>query len=178
MTEVVQGLLFGIVVACAVAGIGCMLAVLAVVFPRVAAAVDRQARAGTPTVPLLLGSLVVVGVLAVLSGASHFGGKTGGGLAFLLLGLPALLLLLAGSTATVPLLGERLLGARGPSRSPLIRAILGAVTLGAAILPTLAGLHFLTVLLGCAVFGWPVGVALASLLGRRGAKSTPGTTSP
>ena len=47
----------GVMGAVVVAGIGCAIAIVAALFPRVANAAYRQARAGTPTVPLLLGSL-------------------------------------------------------------------------------------------------------------------------
>ncbi len=109
------------VIIASVAGIGCVAAILGALFPRIAAATDRQARAAAPTTAVLVGSLLCPWASSPSSPASsHAGGGTAAGLAFLLLGVPAVLLLLAGSIATFPLLGERLLGARGPAASPLL----------------------------------------------------------
>ncbi|MFO0932511.1 MAG: hypothetical protein U1E39_07360 [Planctomycetota bacterium] len=162
-----------VVIVASVAGFGCVAAILAALFPRVAAATDRQARASAPTTALLVGSLLALGLVALLAGLSHAGGH-GAAVAFLLLGVPAMLLLLAGSLATVPLLGERLLGARGPSAAPLTRSVVGSLALGAALLPGLVfQLHAVAFLVAMAVFGWPLGVGLSALLAWRRARRAP-----
>jgi|GEM_PF-3354085 len=162
------------VIVASVAGVGCVAAILGALFPRIAAAADRQARATAPTSALLVGSLLCLGLVAVLAGLSNAGGGTAAGLAFLLLGVPAVLLLLAGSTATIPLLGERLLGARGPDASPLRRSIIGSLALGAALLPGVVfQLHALGFLVAMAVLGWPVGVGLSAVLAWRRARKPP-----
>lgn len=164
-------------VALGVVGTGCAYAVLGAVFPSLTQAVDRQARSGSSTAQGLLGSLAVAGVLLALAGVAQTGSPTAGAVAAIVLGGPALLLAIAGSLATVPLLGERLLGARGPDASPLRRAIVGSVALGLAFVPGLAfRLYPLALLLGVPLFGWPLGVAVAAFLARgRGAAAT---TSP
>jgi hypothetical protein len=148
----------------AVVGIGCAIAVLSTLFPRIAGAMDRQARAGSPTAPLLVGSLIFLGVLAVTAGAQHAGPAVGG-LVLLVLGLPAALLSLAGSLGTVPLLGERLLSS--PGASPLRRSIAASLALGLALVPS-AVLHLypLGFLVLMAILGWPLGVGVAGVLAR------------
>ncbi len=185
--DAAHGVLAGLGIAAAglvaLVGVGCFAAVLGALLPRVAAAADRAARAGSATGPLLVGSLVVLGTLAVVAGAAQ-AGAAAAGVAFVVLGLPATALFLAGLSATLPLLGERLLGAGGAAASPLRRAVVGAGALGLAFLPTvLLQLHPLTFLLLMAALGWPVGVGLFAALARRraaGTTSSPGTsaTSP
>jgi hypothetical protein len=166
------------VIVASVAGFGCVTAILGALFPRVAGATDRQARAAAPTSALLVGSLLALGLVALLAGLAHAGGPAAG-VAFLLLGVPALLLLLAGSLATVPLLGERLLGARGPAASPLWRSIVGSLALGAALLPGVVfQFHAVGFLVAMAVFGWPLGVGLSALLAWRRARRAPPPTPP
>ena len=167
------------VIVASVAGFGCVAAILAALFPRVAAATDRQARASAPTSALLVGSLLALGLVALLAGLAHAGGA-GASIGFLLLGVPASLLLLAGSLATLPLLGERLLGARGPAASPLGRSIVGSLALGAALLPGVVfQLHAVGFLVAMAVFGWPLGVGLSALLAwRRGRRAPPPPAPP
>ena len=160
----------------ALVGLGCFVAVLGAVAPRVAAAAEREARAGSPTGPLLVGSLVVLGALALVAAAAKAGG-TAAAVAFVVLGLPVTALLLAGVTATIPLLGERLLGAGGAAASPLRRSIVGALALGFAPVPTVVlQLHPLTFVVLMAALGWPVGVGLATVLARRRAPSAPEAT--
>ena len=162
------------VIIASVAGIGCVAAILGALFPRIAAATDRQARAAAPTAAVLVGSLLCLGLVAVLAGLSNAGGGTAAGLAFLLLGVPAVLLLLAGSMATIPLLGERLLGARGPDASPLRRSVIGCLALGAALLPGVVfQLHALGFLVAMAVLGWPVGIGVSAVLAARRARKAP-----
>lgn len=168
---------FAAVIVAAVAGVGAAVAILGALFPRMAAAADRQARAGAPTTPLLVGSLVGLGAVLLQAAAAALG-PTASGIVFLGVGVPALVLLLVGTTATVPLLGERLLGARGPERAPLTRAVVGALALGAALLPGgVFQLHPLAFLVGLAVLGWPVGVGLATFLAWRRARRAPPTGS-
>lgn len=160
-----------VLVVAAVAGLGCLAAVLGVLFPRVASACDATSRATSPTAPLLVGSLVVLGTAAVLAGLSRLG-PVAAGLALLVVGLPTILALVAGGTATLPLLGERVLGAKGPDASPLRRGVTGALTLGFATLPALVlRAPVLALLVATAVVGWPVGVGLSAALAARKART-------
>lgn len=165
-----------VLVALGIAGIGCSTAILASLFPRMTAALDRQARSGSAASALVVGSLVLVGVFAAAAGAAHSGSPALGLVVAVVLALPACLLWLAGAMATLPLLGERLLGSRGPTASPLSRAVAGSLALAVALIPgvvfRLVPLGFLMALV---VLGWPLGVGLAALLSR--ARSAPPATS-
>jgi hypothetical protein len=171
----VLGLFFGALIA--VVGTGCAAAVLGAAFPGVARANDRTARAGGATVPTLVGALVVLGTLAALSGASK-AGEAATWVALLLLALPTSLLWLAGWTACAPLLGERMLGARGVSASPLLRAVTASLSIALAAVPALLA-RFVpaTVLLALVAFGRPTGVgllaAIASVRARPAAPAPP-----
>lgn len=154
-------------VAIGVVGLGCAYAVLGAVFPGLTQAADRQARSGSSAAQGLFGSLAVAGVLVAMAGVAKLGSPTADAVAALALGGPALLLAMAGSLGTLPLLGERLLGTRGPAASPLRRAIVGSVALGLAFVPGLAFRFYpLALLLGVPLFGWPLGVAVAAWLAR------------
>ena len=132
-----------------------------------ASATDRQARLGSSAAQGLLGSLAVAGVLARHRGRRPAGVADGRGIVGIALGGPALLLAIAGSLGTVPLLGERLLGAAGARASPLRRAIVGSVALGLAFVPGLAFRFYpLALLLVVPLIGWPLGVAVAAWLAR------------
>src|SRR5262249_33454709 len=137
----------GIVVlgAFAAAGLGCAVAVVGAAFPRVADRVDRQARTSGTGTALLVGTLATLGVLAVLAGASR-AGQAAAVIAATVLGVALFLAWVAGLVAVVPLVGERVLGARGPSASPLRRAVTGSIVFALASLPAFA-LHPLFVLL-------------------------------
>jgi len=149
-----------------VAGIGCAVAVLGAVVPRLSASMERQTREGGSGSPFLYGSLVLVGLFAALAGAARVHPHVAGALA-VLLGVPASLLILAGSLGTYPVLGERLLGERGASASPVRRCVTAALALGLGLAPSLAlHLYPLAFLLGLAATGWPLGVGLAAALGR------------
>jgi hypothetical protein len=150
----------------ALAGYGLAIALLGAVFVGVQAAADRRARALGAGWPFVVGSLLAIGVVFVLAAAASSGSKAVAGLALLLVGLPALLMFLLGATAGVPLLGERLLGARGPGASPLWRCVVGSLALGLGLLPgTLAPvLAPLSVLVLLSAVGWPLGLGLATVL--------------
>lgn len=161
-----------------VVGMGCAYAVLAAVFPSLASATDRQARLGSSAAQGLLGSLAVAGVLVAIAGVAQLGSPMAAGIVGIALGGPALLLSIAGSLGTVPLLGERLLGAAGAAASPLRRAIVGSVALGLAFVPGLAFRFYpLALLLVVPLIGWPLGVAVAAWLARgRGCAGATGAT--
>ena len=149
-----------------VAGIGCAVAVVGAVVPRLSASMERQAREGGSGSPFLYGSLVLVGLFAALAGAAQLHAHVAGALA-VLLGVPACLLMLAGSLGTLPVLGERILGERSAAASPLRRCVTAALALGLGLAPSLAlRLYPLAFLLGLAATGWPLGVGLAGALGR------------
>ncbi|HVG94732.1 MAG TPA: hypothetical protein VND21_09810 [Planctomycetota bacterium] len=147
-----------------VAGLGAAVAVLGAVVPRLQATMDLRAREGGG---LLSGSLVAVGALAAAAAVAQAGAVGRGAAALVVLAAAALAL--AGALATLPLLGERLLGARGAEASPLRRSVTGALALGLAFLPALA-LHLwpLAFLLGLVVVGWPLGVCLSGVMRRAG----------
>lgn len=179
--HVAWAVLAAVGVAIGVVGLGCAYAVLGAVFPGLTLAVDRQARSGSSAAQGLFGSLAVAGVLVAMAGVATLGSSTADGIAAVALGGPALLLAIAGSLGTIPLLGERLLGARGAEAAPLRRAIVGSVALGLAFVPGVAFRFYpLALLLGVPLFGWPLGVAVAAWLGRgRGAGTiAPPVTAP
>ena len=161
--------------AVAAAGLGCAVAVVSAAFPRVADRVDRQSRTSGTGSALLVGTLSTLGVLAVLAGAAR-AGEGAGAIAAIVLGAPLFLAWVAGLLAVVPLVGERVLGARGPSASPIRRAVTGSLAFALAGVPGLA-LHPLFLLLALLLVAWPVGVAILALVARasRPAARTPDT---
>jgi hypothetical protein len=161
---------FGIAALCflALVGFGCAVALLGAVFPALQAAADRRARALGAGWPFVVGSLAALGVLLALGAAAGTRSQAVIGGVFLLVVLPAGLLALLGCLAGLPLLGERMLGAKGPSASPLRRSIVASVALGlgvlpGAVFPPLAGVSALAVLIAV---GWPLGLGLATVLRR------------
>ena len=155
----------GVAVLLAVAGIGCALATIGVILPSLRAAMDRHARASSPAWATVVGVLVGLGVAAAAGGAHHVGSHVVAGIVVLLLVVPAALLGLAGSLATVPLLGERLMGSKGLDASPLKRSVVGSVVLGLAILAS-SVVHPLGVLMVAGTLGWPLGIGVGALVGR------------
>jgi hypothetical protein len=158
----------GALVLLALVGFGCAVALLGAVFPAVQAAADRRARALGAGWPFVVGSLVAVGVLLALGAAAGTRSQGLVGAVLLLVVLPAFLLTLLGLLAGLPLLGERMLGAKGPDASPLKRSIVASVALGLGVLPgvifpPLAGVSALAILTAC---GWPLGLGLATVLRR------------
>ena len=155
----------------AIVGVGCAIAVLGAVLPRVATTMERQAKESGGGA-FLYGSLTLLGIFAALALAARVHAHVAAGLA-ILLGVPAFLLLLAGSLGTFPMLGERLLGAKGATASPLLRSIVAALALGLGLAPGLArGVEAWVFLLGLVVTGWPLGVGIAATLHRyRGARA-------
>jgi hypothetical protein len=158
----------------ALVGLGCAVALLGAVFPAAQAAVERRVRALGAGWPFVVGSLVALGVVLALGAAA--GTRSQGLVAavLLLVVLPALLLTILGLLAGLPLLGERMLGARGRDASPLWRCVVASVALGLGVLPgvvfpPLAPVSALAVLTAC---GWPLGLGLATLL-RRGETPAP-----
>ena len=145
----------------AVAGIGCALCVLRAVFGSVATAMDRQARASSPAVSCLVGTLVGFAAAAAAAGAGHVGGPLAGVVAILLV-VPAALLVVAGAVATVPLLAERILGPKGAEASALKRSVIGALVLGLALLGC-SLLKPLGILMAVVTIGWPLGVGIAAV---------------
>jgi hypothetical protein len=146
----------------AIAGLASLVCLLGAVAPSVHGASDRQARRQSPGWATVVGALVGFGVLACVSWAAG-AGKTPGAVAALALGVPALLLALSGATAVVPLLGERVLGERGPTAAPLRRAFAGAAVVILALAASLA-VPPLFVALAIAVVGWSLGTGLGAAL--------------
>jgi hypothetical protein len=154
-------LLLAAVVLAVVLAVAALVGLLGVLAPSVQRATDRQARATSPGWTTFTGALVAFGVLLVLAWASS-AGETPGALAALALGAPAALLFLAGVVATLPLLGERLLGARGTTASPLLRLLVGAGVVVLALAGS-AALRLQALVLAVAV-GWPLGTGLGTLI--------------
>ncbi len=148
----------------AVAGIGCALCVLRAVFASVATAMDREARASSPAVACLVGTLVGFAVVAAAAGAGQVGGPLAVAVGVLLV-VPAALLAVAGAVATVPLLAERVLGPKGADASVLKRSVIGALVFGLAILGC-SLLRPLGILMAVVTIGWPLGVGIGAVLRR------------
>jgi hypothetical protein len=149
----------------AFAGLGCAVSLLSVVFPSLSNAVDRHARTSSPAWSTLVGVLVALGVGLAAAGAHRTGWHALGGAVGIALVLPALLLAIAGLLATIPLLGERVLGRRGEDASPLLRAVTGSVVLALAA-GAGAAFHPLGILVAAAMLGWPLGVGVGALVRR------------
>jgi hypothetical protein len=147
----------------AVAGLASLVALVGTVVPAVRGAADRHARLASPGWTTLAGALVAVGVLGLVAWASKVGGAAAP-VAAIALGLPSALLFTAGLLGTLPLLGERLLGARGAGASPLLRHVVGA----AVVLFALAAGAALQVpvFVGAIAVGWPLGTGLGATLVR------------
>lgn len=155
-------------------GLGCAVGVLASVFPGIAAASDRHARMPGGGWPFVVGTLVLLGAILLVGGAAAAGGHVVGAVLALLIGVPLFLLLLLGWVGALPLLGERLLGSRGPDRSLILKAVTATVALGIGSLPGVLAHHVfapISVFVAFAAFGWPLGVGLSTVLRR-------GTTAP
>jgi len=143
------------------AGVGCAVALVGAVVPRLRDGVDAAAR-GAPAGRLwLVGSLALGGVLLALAALAKTGVAAVSVVAAIALGIPTLVLFLVGALGAIPLLGERLLGGSGPAASPLARSVTAsmALTLGLlpAFVPMLVPLGFLVGLVG---LGWPLGVGI------------------
>jgi hypothetical protein len=153
--------LIALLVVAGVLGLAALVSLLGVVAPSLQRAADRQARAASPGWATVAGALVAFGVLAVLGWAAK-SGETPGAVAALVLGLPAALLTAAGALGTLPLLGERVLGARGASASPLLRHLVGAfVVLFAVGAGAAAQMHVVVLAI---VLGWPLGTGLGAAI--------------
>jgi hypothetical protein len=158
-------LLVGGIALAAVVGLASLVCLLGAAAPTLRAAADHHARTRSPGLSVLVGALTVVGVFLVLAWAAK-AGPTPGAVAAIAIGLPAALALATGALAVVPLVGERALGARGISASPLSRALAGSLVLLGALVAGLALGPFVLVVLAIVV-GWPLGVGLGAAFARR-----------
>ena len=139
-------------------GIGCLVALLRVVFPGPARKADAALqRLGTGRL-LLTGLLPTVGIalLGAAAGATHVQALVAVWAVVLL--LPAALLMIVGALAAVPHLGAALLKGR-EDRSLLARCVVGTVVLGFA-LGASAALKPLGLLVAMIVAGWFLGAGL------------------
>jgi hypothetical protein len=145
----------------AAAGVGCAVALVGAVVPRLRDGVEASARAASPGRLWLVGCLGLGGVLLALAALAKTGVPAVSVVAAILLAVPALVLLLVGALGAIPLLGERLLGTAGAAASPLRRCVTASVTVAVGLLPacvpTLAPLGFLV---GLVALGWPLGVGI------------------
>jgi hypothetical protein len=136
---------------------GCFLAVFRVIFPVPTELADVAVRnLGTGRL-LVTGLLPVVGA-GLLGAAAAATGPVGGAIWGVLIGLPALILMLVGAAAAVPYLGAAVLRG-GSERSPLTQVVVGAVVLGLAIGAGFAS-HVLAPFVLVVVFGWFLGAGL------------------
>ncbi|MFV1957941.1 MAG: hypothetical protein ACC662_00875 [Planctomycetota bacterium] len=161
-------LLAGVVLALVVfAGVGSLLLVLRVIFPRPAAAADRAlARLSTGRL-LLTGFLPLIGAVLLGMAIGRAGPFVGGVYAVLVL-LPLFLLALLGAVAAVPYLGRAVLRPLGEAPPLLVAALLGAIVLGlAGAAVALAGREAGIVLFSILVGGWFLGAGLGTVLGPR-----------
>lgn len=143
------------------AGLGCAIALIGAVVPRVRDAVDAAVRPAPAGRLLLVGSLTLGGTLFALMGANRTGVPAVSMTVFLLLGVPSLVLLLVGALGAVPLLGERLLGSKGHDASPIRRSVTATLTMGAALLPSFAlNCPAFGVLIGLVALAWPLGAGI------------------
>mgnify|MGYP001819043700 FL=1 len=147
-------------------GVGCIFLVIRVILAGPTARADEAlATLGTPRL-FLTGVLPLLGA-ALLGHASQFGGQVAQGAFALLVGLPALLLVLLGGAAAIPYLGRQVLrGRREPTL--LAAAVVGAIVLGlagaaAAVLTKEGGVAILSLL----VASWFLGAGLGAILPAR-----------
>jgi hypothetical protein len=145
-----------------VAGLGCLVAVLRTIFPGPTRLADESVRRLGVGRLLLAGVLPSVGI-ALLGAGAQRSGIAGLPLAWgILLGLPALLLALLGAVAAIPHLGGTVLKG-GDARSLLARSIVGALTLGLAILAAAWAFPPLGPAVLAVLAGWFLGAGLGVL---------------
>lgn len=149
----------------ALAGVGCLLAVLRLVFPGAAARADAGIRRLAPGRLLATGILPVVGIVLIGRG-SEVGGEATQVAYLLLFLLPAAGLVLIGASALVPHVGGGVLGGR-PDRSLLVRSVVGALVLGLAFgAAALLGREAGAAIFGLLLLGWFFSAGFL-VLGRR-----------
>ena len=163
------GMVLASLLACV--GVGCAVALVGVVAPRLRDFVDSAARSASAGRMLLIGSLVLGGVLLALAAISKLDSSVVMTIAGIVLALPTFLLFVLGVLGALPLLGERLLGAGGATASPLRRSVTATLSIGLAIVPSFAfGATILGLLVGLVALAWPLGAgieAVRSLFARR-----------
>lgn len=146
------------------AGVGAAVALFGAMVPRWRDAVDAATRAASAGWILVTGSAGLGGVLFALTAAGRVDAAWVQTTVMIVLGIPTILLALAGSLGAIPLLGERLLGAGGISASPLRRSVTATLAIFGALLPGLAldagPLSLLVALVGLA---WPLGSGIQTL---------------
>lgn len=155
----------------AAAGVGCAVALVGAVVPRLRDGVDAAARGASAGRLWLVGCLALGGVLLALAALAKTGVPAVSTIAAIALGLPTAVLLLVGALGAIPLLGERLLGAGGATASPLRRSVTASVAIALGLLPAFVPpLVPLGILVGLVALAWPLGVGLQAasrVVGRR-----------
>lgn len=150
----------------AAAGVGCAVALVGAVVPRLKDGVDASARAAPAGRLWLVGCLALGGVLLALGALAKVGVAAVSVVAAIALGVPTLVLLLVGALGAIPLLGERLLGDAGPTASPLRRSVTASVAIGLGLLPAFVPMLVpLGFLVGLVALAWPLGVGIQAASG-------------
>jgi hypothetical protein len=145
----------------AAAGVGCAVALVGAVVPRLRDGVEASARGASAGRLWLVGCLALGGVLLALGALAKIGVATVSAVAAIALGVPTLALLLVGALGAIPLLGERLLGDAGAAASPLRRSVTASVALGLGLLPAFVPILVpLGFLVGLVALAWPLGVGI------------------
>jgi len=145
----------------AAGGVGCAVALVGAVVPRLRDGVDACARGASAGRLWLVGCLALGGVLLALAAIAKADVGAVSVVAAIALGVPAIALLLVGALGAIPLLGERLLGDAGPESSPLRRSVTASITIGAGFLPAFVPTLFpIGLLVGLVALGWPLGVGI------------------
>jgi hypothetical protein len=152
-------------------GVGCLLAVLRVIFPAPTARADRVV-GGLGTGRLLLTGILPIFAIALLGQAAGAGGQATQVAFALVLFVPAIGLTILGAMALVPHLGGRLLG-KGDERSPLLRSVVGSVVLVLALAASLLFGEGGLFLFGLLILGWFFSAGLGATLRPRSPQPDP-----
>ena len=145
-----------------VAGLGLagMVCLLRVILPGVARAADRAASHGRTRTIGLLGLLPILGVLLLGAGLDRLGSKAATDIVGLVVGLPLMLFMLAGTLGAVPFIGRRVL-AGGDDAGVLKQASAGSTVLALTCvtvpIPPLFGLLLFL------MAGWVLSIGLGAL---------------
>jgi hypothetical protein len=143
-------------------GLAGMVALLRVILPGVARAADRAASHGRTRNIGLLGLLPIVGVVLLAAGLDRLGSKAAMDILSLVIGLPLLLFVLAGTLGAVPFIGRRVL-AGGDDAGVLKQSAAGGIVLALACVTRLVEPLF--ALLVFLVAGWLLSIGLGALKG-------------
>lgn len=145
----------------AAAGLGCAIALVGAVVPRLRDAIESAGRDASAGRTWLVGCLALGGALLAITAAAKTGVEAIGVAAAVAIGLPTIALVFLGALGAIPLLGERLLGAGGATASPLRRCVTATVALALAIVPAFVPAFVaLAFVVGLVGLGWPLGVGI------------------